>query len=80
MTVDRVRRLVEAAAQAAIVLAVSALPVAWRSLDGELTAILLAMFAGLTAATYALHAVTYDCLRLTSEQGKGRFSYTQRKE
>ncbi|MFI5935249.1 hypothetical protein [Actinoplanes sp. NPDC051494] len=80
MNVDRVRRLLEAAAQAGILLAVSALPVAWRSLDAGLTVVLLGMFAVLTAATYALHAVTFDLLRLTSEQGKGRFSYTQSKE
>ncbi|WP_157408481.1 hypothetical protein [Actinoplanes sp. N902-109] len=80
MTADRARRLAEAAAEAGLVLAVSALPTAWRALDGELAVILAGMFAALTAATYALHAVTFDCLRLTADRGKGRFSYTQRKE
>ncbi|GAA2582880.1 hypothetical protein GCM10010435_70790 [Winogradskya consettensis] len=80
MNADRARRLAEAAAEAGILLAVSALPTAWYALDAQLGVVLAGMFALLTAATYALHTVTFDCLRLTADRGKGRFSYTQRKE
>ena len=66
-------RLAEAAAEAAAVLALVALPVAWRLLDTSLAAVLGGMLIMLTAAIYALHAVTFDCFRLTT-------SHTQRKE
>jgi hypothetical protein len=80
MTSDRARRLAEAACEAGLVLGLMALPTAWRALDGELIVILAGMLAVLTAATYALHAVTFDCFRLTAQRQKGNFSYTQRKE
>ncbi|OJF13915.1 hypothetical protein BG844_12495 [Couchioplanes caeruleus subsp. caeruleus] len=80
MTSDRARRLVESACEAGLVLGVTALPAAWRALDGELTAVLAGVLAALTAATYALHAVTFDCFRLTAQRQKGSFSYTQRRE
>ncbi|GAA2510824.1 hypothetical protein [Winogradskya humida] len=80
MNADRARRLAEAAAEAGILLAVSALPIAWRTLDARLGVVLAGMFALLTAATYALHTVTFDCLRLTGDRQRGKFSYTQRKE
>ncbi|MEV6600938.1 hypothetical protein AB0M36_29435 [Actinoplanes sp. NPDC051346] len=80
MTSDRARRLVESACGAGLLLGITALPTAWRTLDGEVTAILVGMLAALTAATYALHAVTFDCLRLTAQRRKGNFSYTQRRE
>lgn len=70
------RRLAEASAEAAAVLALVALPVAWRLLDTSLAVVLAGMLVLLTATIYALHAVTFDCFRLT---GPG-FSYTQRKE
>jgi hypothetical protein len=57
-------RLAEAATEAALVLGVFALPTAWRVLDGSLALVLAAMFMVLTAVVYALHAVTFDCLRL----------------
>jgi F0F1-type ATP synthase assembly protein I len=79
MTIDG-RRVAESAAEAALLLAVSALPVAWRSLDTSLTAVLGGMLALLTAGVYALHAVTFDCLRMTAHRHKHRFSLTQREE
>lgn len=80
MTADSARRLAESAAEAGIVLALAALPSAWHSLDTARGIVLAAMLVVLTAATYALHAVTFDCLRLTSDQGKSRFQTTQREE
>ncbi|WP_067500932.1 hypothetical protein [Actinoplanes sp. TFC3] len=80
MTADRARRLAEAGAEAGTALGAAAFPVAWRALDAHLVVVLAVMFAGLTAATYALHAVTFDCLRLTGDRGRGKFSFTQRKE
>jgi hypothetical protein len=70
-------RLAEAIAEAAVVLAVTALPVAWRVLDTSLTAVLGGMLALLSAGVYALHAVTFDCFRMTGHREKRRFSYTQ---
>ncbi|MEV4704231.1 hypothetical protein [Actinoplanes sp. NPDC049316] len=80
MTSDRARRVAEAACEAALVLGLTALPTAWRALDGRIIVILAGMLGALTAAIYALHAVTFDCLRLTAQRQKGSFSYTQRKE
>jgi F0F1-type ATP synthase assembly protein I len=76
MTIDGMR-LTEAAAEAAVVLAVTALPVAWRVLDTSLTAVLGGMLALVTAGVYALHAVTFDCFRMTRHREKRSFSYTQ---
>ena len=73
-------RLAEAAGQAALVLGLVTLPVAWRLLDSSLAAVLGGMLILLTAAVYALHAVTFDCFRLTGHRTEARFSYTQRKE
>ena len=69
-------RLAEAAAEAAAVLGLVALPVAWRLLDTSLAAVLGGMLILLTAAVYALHAVTFDCFRLVSRP----FPFTERKE
>jgi hypothetical protein len=69
-------RLAEAAAEATAVLGLVALPVAWRLLDPSLAAILAGMLILLTAGIYALHAVTFDCFRLTGPVNP----YTQRKE
>jgi len=74
------RRLTEAAAQAAVLLALVALPPAWRAFDPGLAVVLAAMLAVLTAGTYALHAVTFDCFRLTVNREQRHFSYTQREE
>lgn len=40
-------------------------PVAWRALDPAVTVVLAAMFVILSAAIYALHAVTFDFFRLS---------------
>ena len=73
-------RLAEAAAEAAVVLGLTTLPVAWRLLDSSLAAVLGGMLIVLTAAVYALHAVTFDCFRMTGHRMRDRFPYTQRKE
>lgn len=80
MNPDRARRLAEAALEAGLVLGLVALPTAWRALDGRLAVVLTLMLVALTAATYALHAVTFDCFLLTGNRRRGSFSYTQRKE
>ncbi|MFI7542805.1 hypothetical protein [Actinoplanes sp. NPDC049599] len=80
MKPDRARRLAEATLEAGLVLGGAALPTAWRVLDGPLLAVLAGMLVALTAATYALHAVTFDCFRLTGHRARRHFSYTQRKE
>jgi hypothetical protein len=59
-------RLAEAVAEAALVLGAVALPAAWRVLDTSVTAVLVGMLVILTAGVYALHAVTFDCFRMTS--------------
>jgi hypothetical protein len=73
-------RLTEAATEAAVLLGLVALPTAWRVLDPSLVAVLAAMFAALTAGTYALHAVTFDCFRLTGHRTRHQFSYPQRED
>ena len=73
-------RLAEAAVAAAAVVGATALPVAWRAMDSSLTVILVGMVALLTAGIYALHAVTFDCFRMTAQRTKHNFSFTQREE
>jgi hypothetical protein len=73
-------RLAEAAAQATLVLGLTALPAAWRVLDGPLTVVLTGMLAGITLGIYALHAVTFDCLRMTGHRSRRSFSCTQRED
>jgi hypothetical protein len=73
-------RLAEAAVQATFILGLMAMPAAWRVLDGSLAVILTGMLAGLTFGIYALHAVTFDCLRMTGHRSRGRLSYTQRED
>ena len=80
MKPDRARRLAEATLEAGLVLGVAALPTAWRVLDARLMAVLAGMLVALTAATYALHAVTFDCFLLSRHRARRHFSYTQRKE
>ena len=80
MKPDRARRLAEAALEAGLVLGVVALPTAWRVLDAELMAVLAGMLLALTAATYALHAVTFDCFLMTGHRARRPIPYTQRKE
>ncbi|MEV6487733.1 hypothetical protein AB0M20_03700 [Actinoplanes sp. NPDC051633] len=79
MTIDA-WRLAESAAGAAVLLAVTAMPTAWHALDTSLTAVLGGMLALLTAGVYALHAVTFDCFRMTRHREKRSFSYTQSKD
>ena len=69
-------RLAEASGEAALVLALVTLPVAWRVPDVRLTAVLAGMLVLLTAVVYALHAVTFDCFRMTGH----RPSLTRREE
>jgi hypothetical protein len=73
-------RLAEAALAAAVVVGATILPVAWRHLDSSLTAILAAMLVLLTAGVYALHAVTFDCFRMTKHRAKRSFSLTHSEE
>ena len=71
MTFDPLR-CAEATCQAAVVLGVTLLPAAWRALDGDLAAVLAAMFVVVTAGIYALHALTYDSFRLTGRNFRSR--------
>ena len=73
-------RLAESALAAAAVIGATALPVAWRAMDSSLTVILAGMVALLTAGIYALHAVTFDCFRMTGQREKHSFSFTHREE
>ena len=73
-------RLAEAAAQAALVMGLVALPAAWRVLDASLVAVLTAMLIMLTLGIYALHAVTFDCFRLTGPRLRSSLRYTQRED
>lgn len=73
-------RCAEAAGQAALVLGAVVLPSAWTALDGPLTMVLAGMFALLTMGVYALHVVTFDCLRLTGQRAARTFSYTRSDE
>jgi surface polysaccharide O-acyltransferase-like enzyme len=42
--------------------------------------VLTGMLTGLTLGIYALHAVTFDCLRLTGHRSRRNFPYTQRED
>ena len=79
MTIDP-RRLAESGAEAALVLGAVALPAAAPAFDTGLATVLAAMLLLITFGVYALHAVTFDCFRLT-RQGAGRpLTYTQSEE
>lgn len=73
-------RLAEAAGQAVLVLGAATLPAAWRTLDAALAVVLGGMLIMLTAGVYGLHAVTFDCLRMTGHRQTRGFSYTQRED
>jgi len=73
-------RCMEAACQAALVLGAVVLPAAWNALDASLVAVLAAMLALLTTGFYALHAVTFDCFRLTGQHRRRFFSFTRSEE
>lgn len=70
----------EAACQAALVLGAVVLPAAWNALDGALAVVLAGMLALLTTGFYALHAVTFDCFRLTGQRARRGLSYTRSEE
>jgi hypothetical protein len=61
-------RLTESAAGAALILAVVLAPTDGYAPDSALVPILSVAFAVLTAAAYALHAVTFDYFRLTDRR------------
>jgi hypothetical protein len=61
-------RLVEAGAEAALILALVLAPTGWRASTAELALILAVMLPVLTAGAYALHAVTFDYFRLTNRR------------
>jgi hypothetical protein len=73
-------RFAEAAVQAALVLGLVVLPAAWRVFDGPVAAVLCGMLIILTLAIYALHAVTFDCFRLTGQRVRTSLTYTQRED
>jgi hypothetical protein len=63
-------RLTEAAAEAALILAVVLAPAEWHAPDSAMVSILSVAFAVLTAVAYALHAVTFDYFRLTDRPSR----------
>ncbi|MBL7261804.1 hypothetical protein [Paractinoplanes lichenicola] len=73
MTFDPLR-CAEATCQAAVVLGATLVPAAWPALDGALTTVLAVMFVVISAAIYALHAVTFDAFRLTRHRDRQIFS------
>jgi hypothetical protein len=62
------------------VLGTVVLPAAWHALDGALAVVLSAVLGLLTTGFYALHAVTFDCFRLTGQRARRGFSYTRSEE
>jgi predicted exporter len=63
-------RLIEAAAEAALILALVLAPTGWRAMDSALAPIVTVAFAVLAAGGYALHAVTFDYFRLTDRRSR----------
>ncbi|GAA0530091.1 hypothetical protein GCM10010172_08510 [Paractinoplanes ferrugineus] len=76
MSIDPLR-LAESGAAAALILGSATLSVAWNTLDQTITLVLAAMWLITTSGVYALHAVTFDCLRLTGQQRRQNFSVTR---
>ncbi|MBU2669266.1 hypothetical protein KOI35_37720 [Actinoplanes bogorensis] len=76
MTFDPLR-CAEATCQAAVVLGATLLPAAWQTLDSGLAAVLAGMFLVISAAIYALHAVTFDSFRLTGRSRPADFRSRQ---
>lgn len=72
MTIDRLLRLAESATAAVLVLATVAPPTSLR-----LLAVLGPMAVMLTSGVYALHAVTFDCFRLTGQRAERIFASTK---
>jgi hypothetical protein len=79
MSVDHLR-MAEAGSGAALVLGLTTLPTAWHALDPSLATVLGAMWLLLTSGVYALHAVTFDCFRLTGQRRRRIFSFTRSEE
>ncbi|WP_433292497.1 hypothetical protein ACQP2F_28165 [Actinoplanes sp. CA-030573] len=73
-------RLAEAATAASLTLGSAVLPAAWNVLDTSLVAVLAAVWLMLTSGVYALHAVTFDCFRLTGQRRRRIFSFTRSEE
>ncbi|MFI6077926.1 hypothetical protein ACIA5C_40990 [Actinoplanes sp. NPDC051343] len=76
MTIDRLR-LAEAATEAALVFGAVIVPAAARLMDPGLLVILGATAVMLTSGVYALHAVTFDCFRLTGQRAERIFASTK---
>lgn len=76
MTIDP-RRLTESAIEAVLLLGAVTLPAAIRVLDPGLAVVLVAMATLVTSGVYALHAVTFDCFRLTGQRAEGFFASTR---
>lgn len=79
MSIDPLR-LAEATAGAGVALGSATLPVAWNALDPGLCAVLGGAWVVLTSGVYALHAVTFDYLRLTGQAHRQKFSFTPSEE
>ena len=79
MSIDPLR-LAEATAGAGLALGSATLPAAWDALDPGLCAVLATVWAVLTSGVYALHAVTFDCFRITGQHRTQNFSFTRSEE
>ncbi|WP_433382973.1 hypothetical protein ACQPZX_20085 [Actinoplanes sp. CA-142083] len=79
MSIDPLR-LAEAGTAAALALGSATLPAAWHALDPSLATVLAAVWMMLTSGVYALHAVTFDCFRLTGQHRRRIFSFTRSEE
>jgi hypothetical protein len=76
MRIDRLR-LTESATEAVLVLGAVTLPASAKLLSPDLLAVLGAMTVMLTSGVYALHAVTFDCFRLTGQRAERIFASTK---
>jgi hypothetical protein len=76
MTIDRLR-LTESATEAVLVLGAVTLPASTRLFSPDLLAVLASMAVMLTSGVYALHAVTFDCFRLTGQRAERIFVSTR---
>jgi hypothetical protein len=76
MPIDRLR-LAESGAAAALILGSTTLSAAWNTLDQTIVLVLATMWMIITSGVYALHAVTFDCFRLTGQQRRRNFSVTR---
>jgi hypothetical protein len=79
MSIDTLR-LAEAGAGAGIALGLGTLPTAWTVLSGPIGAILAGVWLVLTGGVYALHAVTFDFLRVTGQRRRRIFTCTRSEE